>query len=194
MAAEVRALLREVGIDVEHAAVVVAHHAEAVVLHRVGDAGGGDPVGHFVPARGIVAQHAGHLVERDAGPVEDVGDFRHRAGRAIRQPLAGHLRAVAELVERRVVDRGRGLQIENDHRHLRAANHRQHRRREGVGRDVQKDEVDVGPAEIVPGDERLLRRVDEPEVHDLDAQRRELLLRLAEIAVSRSSSPANCGQ
>ena len=49
VAAEAGALLGEVRVDVEHAAVVVPHHAEAVVLHHVGDAGGVDPVGDLVP-------------------------------------------------------------------------------------------------------------------------------------------------
>ena len=169
VAAERGAVLGEVGVDVEHAAVVVAHHAQAIVLHHVGDAGGGDPIGDFVPTTRVVAEHAGDLVERDAGPVEDVGDLRHGAGGAIRQPLARHLRPVAESVERLVVDRRRRLQIENDHRHFRAPHDRQHGRRQGVRRDVQEDEVDVRPAEVVPRDERLFRRVDQAEVHDLDA-------------------------
>ena len=66
VAAEAGALLREVGVDVEHAAVVVAHDAEAVVLHHVADAGGVDPGRDLVPARGVVVQHAGDLVERDS--------------------------------------------------------------------------------------------------------------------------------
>ena len=56
-------MLREVGIDVEHAAVVVAHHAEAVVLHDVRHARRLDPRVHLAPARRVVVQHAGDLVE-----------------------------------------------------------------------------------------------------------------------------------
>ena len=44
MAAEGDGDLRDVGVDVEHAAVVVAHEAEAVVRSSVSDVGGGDPV------------------------------------------------------------------------------------------------------------------------------------------------------
>ena len=50
VAAEAGALLGEVGVDVEHAAVIVAHHAQAVVFHDVGDARGLDPLVDLVPA------------------------------------------------------------------------------------------------------------------------------------------------
>ena len=59
-----------------------------------------DPLGDFAPAGRVVVEHAGDLVKRNAGAVEDVGDFRHRAGRAVGQPLAGHPRAIAQPVER----------------------------------------------------------------------------------------------
>ena len=72
----------------------MAHQAEAVVGHDVGHAGGFDPRIHFIPARRIVVQHPGDLMEINAGAMEDVGDFRHRAGAAMRQPFAGHRRAV----------------------------------------------------------------------------------------------------
>ena len=52
MAAEDGALQREVGIDVEHAAVVVPHQSQAVVLHDVRDASGVDPGVDFIPGIG----------------------------------------------------------------------------------------------------------------------------------------------
>ena len=82
---------------------------------------------------------------------EDVGDLRDGTGRAVGQPLAGHPRAVAHAVERRVVDRGRGLQVEDDDRHPRALHHRQDGRGERVGGDVEEDEVDVVLPEAVAG-------------------------------------------
>ena len=67
MPAESGALLSQVGVDIEHAAVVMAHDAQAVVLHHGGDAGRGiDPLSDFVPADGVVVEHAGDLVERNA--------------------------------------------------------------------------------------------------------------------------------
>ena len=43
------------------------HQAQAVMGEDMGDAGGFDPRVHFLPARRVVVQHAGDLVERDAG-------------------------------------------------------------------------------------------------------------------------------
>jgi hypothetical protein len=43
VAAEKCAWLREIGINIEHAAVVVAHDAEVVVLHLMGHAASIDP-------------------------------------------------------------------------------------------------------------------------------------------------------
>ena len=67
MSAEIRALLGEVGVDVEHAAVVMAHHTQAIVFHDVGDAGGFNPLRDFVPGHRIVFQHAGDLERKEFG-------------------------------------------------------------------------------------------------------------------------------
>jgi len=182
MAAEEGALLGEIGIDVEHPAVVVAHDAHAVVFHRVCHARGLDPLGHLAPARRIVLQHARDLVKRDAGAVEDVGNLRHRAGRAMGEPFAGHLRAVAELVEPRVINRRLGREVEDDDRHLRAPHNRQHGGRQRVGGDVQENQVHIRLPELVPRRERLLWRVHEAEVDDLDARQRQFLRDAREVA------------
>ncbi len=195
VAAEARALLREVGVDVEHAAVVVAHDAEAVVLHHVADPGRVDPARDLVPRQGIVVQHPRDLVEGDPRAPEDVGDLRHRAGLAVGQPLAGHAGAVAEGVEPRVVDGGARREVEDDDRHPGPAHHGEHGGRERVGGDVEEDEVHVLLAEAVPGHRCLLRRVDEAQVHDLDTGPLQLVRHLARGSPSsRSSRPANCGQ
>ena len=107
MSAEMRALLGEVGVDVEHSAVVVAHHAEAIVFHGVGDAGGFDPFRDFVPGHRVVLQRAGYLEKGNSAAVENIGDFRHGASLAVGQPFAGHLRAVAQAIEPVIVN-GRG--------------------------------------------------------------------------------------
>ena len=107
---------REVGHDVEHAAVVVAHQAQAVVPAWA-HTRRGQPLVDLAPAVRVVVQHAGDLVERDARALEDVGDLRHRTGRAMGQPFAGHRGAIAQPVEGCVVDRRLGLEVEDDHRH-----------------------------------------------------------------------------
>ncbi len=193
VAAEGRELRGEVALNVEHAVVGVAHHAEPVVRHAVGDAGGVDPVVHLAPALGVVLQRAADLVEGDAAALEDVGDLGHRAGGAGGQPLAGHRGAVAHRVEGRVVDGPLGLEVQHDDRHARPPHDRQHRVRERVGGDVQEDQVDVGGAEVVAGVERSLGRVDEAEVHDLHARAAELLLDAAEVAAEAFFQPVELG-
>ena len=52
--AEAGRLLRQVAIDVQHAAVVMPQHAHAVVPHPGRDLGGVDPVANLVPGLRIV--------------------------------------------------------------------------------------------------------------------------------------------
>ena len=49
-----------------------------------------------------------------------------------------------------VVNRRLGREVEDDDRHLRPAHHRQHGRRQGVGGDMQEDQVHVGLPEPMP--------------------------------------------
>lgn len=157
-------MLGEVRINIQHAAVIMAHQTEAVMGHDLGHAGGLEPRLHLGPTGRIVAQQAGNLVEGDPATMEDGGDFRHRAGPAMGQPFAGHGGAVGHPVESRVVNcRGR-LQIEHDHRHAGALHHRQDGRGERVSGDVQKDEVHILPAEAMPGFHSSGRRVNEAQV------------------------------
>jgi hypothetical protein len=107
MAAERGALPRRVGINIQHPAVVMPHQAEAVVEHHVRHARGFDPRVHLVPANRVIMQHPGDLMENQSRAVENVGDFRHRARAAMRQPFAGHGGAVAHFIEIRVVNRRR---------------------------------------------------------------------------------------
>jgi hypothetical protein len=73
------------------------------------------------------------------------------------QPFAGHLRAVAHLVECFVVERGDGLQIQDDDRHLGALHHGQDGGAQGVGGDMQENDVHIGTTEGVSGLHRFFR-------------------------------------
>ena len=95
--------LRNVGGDVEHAAVVVAEEAEVAIAQCRADLGGSQPFVDLGPGRGIV-EVAGDLMEWDAGAGEDIGDLRHGAGGAVREPVAGHAGAIGQAVELGVVD------------------------------------------------------------------------------------------
>ena len=57
----------------------MAHESEAIALHSGGNATGLDPGVDFVPADGVVVEHARDLVEAHASALEDVGDLRHGA-------------------------------------------------------------------------------------------------------------------
>ena len=191
--AEVGAVLREVRVDVEHAAVIMPHHAEPVVLEHVGHPRGLDPPADLVPAGGIVVEHPGHLVKRDPRPVEDAGDLRHGTGGAVGQPLAGHPGPVAQAIERRVIDGRARLQVQEDHRDPGPPHHRQHRRRQGIRGHVQEDEVDVRLAKRMPGVEGLLGRVDQAEVDDHGPRVLQLPLDTLEIAFQPFLQPGELG-
>ena len=91
----------------------MTHHAQAIVFHGVGDAGGIDPVRDFVRGHRIVLQRAGNLEKRDFAAVEDVGDFRHRTSLTVGQPFSGHFRAVAQAIEPVIVN-GRGRERDSE--------------------------------------------------------------------------------
>ena len=183
MSAEGGALQGEVGVDVEHAAVIVAHDAEAVVLHRMGDLGGSEPLLDFVPRRGVVFQHAGNLEEGDIAAAEYVGDFGYGAGLAPCQPFSGHLSAIRHSIEGGVVDGGAGGEIEDDHGDFRAAHDGQNGGRQSVRRDVQKEQIHIGASKGVAGGRSLLRAIDHAQIDDLDAGAAEALRDLRGIIV-----------
>ena len=74
MIAEDGGLLRQVAIDIEHSAVIMAEHAHTVGAHGGGNARGVDPLADFVP-RGRFSQVAGDQMIGDAGAVEHAGDL-----------------------------------------------------------------------------------------------------------------------
>ena len=59
VSAEIGTVLSEVGIDIEHSSVVMAHHAQSIVFHSVSDPGGFDPAGDFIPGDRIVFEGFG---------------------------------------------------------------------------------------------------------------------------------------
>jgi hypothetical protein len=177
------ALQRRIGLDIEHAAVRVAHQAEPVAVHTGGDAGGIDPRVDLSPADGIVVEHAGDLVKAYAGAFENIRDLRNRTGGTMGEPVAGHLCPVAEAVEAGVVDRWRRCEVEDDYGHLRALDHGQHGRRQRIRRDVEENHIDVGAAKLAARGKRTVGIVDEAKVHDLDSLTGEFRRNAAEIAL-----------
>ena len=124
VAAEGRALLREIGVDVEHAAVVVTHQAEAVVLHDIDSVRSLDPFIHFSPGEGVIVEGSGDLMEWNARSREYVCDFRNGTSAAPSQPLAGHMLPVAHFIEGAVVDSSTGGEVEDDDRYFCPADNR----------------------------------------------------------------------
>ena len=91
VSAEGGAVLGQIGIDVEHSAVIMAHDAEAVVEHDVAPrAAASSHAIDFVPENRVIVEHAGDLMKGNAGAFEDVGNFRNGTGLTMRQPFAGH--------------------------------------------------------------------------------------------------------
>jgi hypothetical protein len=101
---EVGTLLGEVRVDVEHTAVVIAHDAKTVVLHRMGYASSFDPFTNLDPGDWVIFQHARDLEEGDTTAIENVRNLRHWASLAVSEPLTRHFCAVAKTIESFVVD------------------------------------------------------------------------------------------
>ncbi len=160
----------------------MAHQTEPVVLHDVRHPGGFDPTIDLGPTRRIIAQEARHLVKGEAGATEDVGNFRDRTGGTKGQPLARHAGAVGHFVEGRVINRRFRREIENDQRHLGPPYHRQYGGGEGVSRNVEENQIDVGPAKRVSCRHRRFRRIDQAQVNDLKAGPGQFLLHLGEVS------------
>jgi len=70
------------------------------------DAGGFDPLANLAPSDGVVFKHSGDLKKWDIAALEDVGNLRNGTSGTVREPLAGRLRAITELIERLVVNGG----------------------------------------------------------------------------------------
>lgn len=87
MGAEDGALQPEVGVDVDHAAVVVAQQSHAVAAHAAGDLRRVDPPVDLGPGLRVV-EVARHHVVFGAGAVEYRTEFGQRTGLAVGKPLA----------------------------------------------------------------------------------------------------------
>ena len=140
MGAEDGALQPEVGVDVDHAAVVVAQQSHAVAAHAAGDLRRVDPPVDLGPGLRVV-EVARHHVVFGAGAVEYRTEFGQRTGLAVGKPLARHHPAVGHAVEAGVVDGRGGLQVEQHDRDA-LAEEGDERGRKGVGRD--EDEQHFG--------------------------------------------------
>ena len=172
MRAERRTERREVGIDVQHPAVVVPEHAHPVGAHPADRAGGVQPPRHVAPHLGILQPPGDERIPH-AGAVEHAGDLRHAARLAVLQPDAGHHAAVADRVERGVVQLRHGLDVQ-DHHERALGNGGQDGRGERVRGDEEEHHVDVGVREQPGRRTRLVGRVDKPRVHHLALLREAL--------------------
>ena len=180
--------LRDVRLDVEHPAVIVAQQPHAVVGQRFLDARGRDPLVDLGPDR-FVSQYAGHLVKCDARARKNIGDLRHRTRRTIRQPLAGHRGPVRQTIERVVVDRRSRLQVQHQHRNAGPLHHRQHGCRERISRHVDDQQIHVGPAARVSGLAPALRRIHQAQLLDRGAGLLQPRAHLAHVAFQPRAQP-----
>ena len=105
----------QVGVHIEHAAIVMAQQSETVATESPEDLGRLDPGGYPVPGFNVI-QVSGKDVVPHSGTPEDTGCFGDGARLAVFQPQAGHLSPVAKGIDLLVVDGRRRLYIEEYHR------------------------------------------------------------------------------
>ena len=151
----------EVGGDVQHARVQVAHKPVPGVAQPGADAGGVHPLGDAFPG-GFLLEVSGDRAELDAGPAEDVGDLGDRALAAVGEPFAG--------VEVGVVHGLGGLQVNHQDRGLGPLGDRQHHGGGQVGGQEDDDEVAVGDPQLFAGRGGFLRVGDEAGVDDVGVE------------------------
>ena len=185
MTTEIGRHQRQIGRDVEHARVQVAHQAVPAVAQRPAHAGRLDPAGDLGPGA-LVLDIARDRAERDAGAQEGVAHLGQRAGAAIGQPLPG--------VEAGVVhDLGR-LQVDEQHRGAAALGDRQQHRGGHVGGEEADDQITAGNPKLLGGPGAVLRVGDEPDVDDVAVQRGIRSLTRAALRCRVGSRSGNCGQ
>ncbi len=95
MAAERDADLRQVGDYVQHATVVMAQQPQTVVRKHAPNLGSRKPVFHAQPCP-VFFEESSYLMERNVGAFKDVRNLRHRAGRAVGQPVSCHRSAIGK--------------------------------------------------------------------------------------------------
>ena len=183
MATEAGELAGEVGVDVQHAIIVMAEESHAVVGHGVRDAGGFDPFVEFGPDGIVVQERAGDLVKIDAGALEGVRDLGNRAGGAPGEPVASHFRAIAKVVECLVVDGLAGLEVHDHDRNLGALSHRKHGGGKRVSGDIEENDVHLRAPEETPGLGGALRRIHQTRVADFDSGASEFVRDLGDISL-----------
>jgi len=163
---DVRAKLRvdggEVRVHVEHARIGVAHEADPRAAQGAGHARRADPGGDLLPGPLVAVDRAGDGVVGDPRAGERAGQLGHAAGRAVGQPFAG----VGVLV----VERRRGLEPEQHHRHLGRLHGREHLAGGRVRDGVAEHEVDPRAREAVARLARPLGRVHQSGRHHLAAE------------------------
>ena len=160
--------LREVGVHVEHPGVRVAEEADARRPKGVNGARGVEPLAQGVPGGVAVEQRPRDRPVGNRGTCQGARDLRDAACRAVREPFAGG--------HRLVVERARGLEVQDDDRRVDRLHDGEHLGRRRIRRRVDEEELRSAGGERVAGGAGRLGSVDEARRDDLRAHRLEPLL------------------
>ena len=98
------------------------------------------------------------------------------------EPFAGHLGPVAYFVEGFVVHGRDRLEVEDDDRNFGPLDHGQDGGAQGIGGDVEEDDVHVRSPHGMTGLHGLFRGIDEAEVANLNTRPVDFVGHLAEVA------------
>ena len=129
----------KVGIDIEHAAIVMPKQTHTVLPQAVHHRSRTDPILQFPPHL-LIVQMARQDIVLYASPCQDGSQLRDGTSLAVSQPLGCHLRSVAHRIEASVVDGRGGLHSQQQHRAMCFPCHRQHRGGKGVGGDIHTEQ------------------------------------------------------
>ena len=171
----------QVGVDVQHTAVVVAQDPHPGFPQGGADTEGGAPFGDVMPGR-FFFQPAGNNVVVYPGVVKHIGDLRGGACLAVGKPFPGHKAPVPQGVKRSVVDGRHGLEVKDHHGNPRALGHGQDRVGKGIGGDIKKNRLHSP----FPKEPRRLTGlfgiVHEARIHQFQAAGRQFFFNPAQVA------------
>ena len=148
--------------------------AEARLPHRPRHARRRHPLTNRAPRAVVIVERAGDDVERDAGAREDARQFRDGTDGAVRQPL----RRVGMFV----IERGDGLEVEDEHRRMLPLHDGQDLRRRRIRADGTDEQVEAFPREPLARFPPGFRRVHQPGGNALRAEFGQVCLDIPQIA------------
>ena len=160
----------KVGIDIEHAAIVMPKQSHTVLPQAIYHRSRPGPLLQFPPHL-LIVQMARQNIVLYACPCKDRSQLWDGTCLTVSQPFGCHQRSVAHRIDAPVVDGGGGLHVEQQHRAMRCLCHWQHRGGKGVGGDIHTEQSYPFMIELFDRLHRPFRTIHETDVDHVSTHR-----------------------